>query len=59
MSCGEMQGIRKTYKGISAMKEEHKEEQSRYTVGFFLLLVILVSSVLAVMLKALLVWFSQ
>lgn len=41
------------------MKEEHKEEQSRYTFGFLLLIIILVASVLAVTLKSLLVWLSQ
>ncbi len=41
------------------MKEEHKEEQSRYTAGFFLLVIILVASVLAVTLKSLLVWLNQ
>jgi len=41
------------------MKEEHKEEQSRYTVGFFLLVLILLASVLAVTLKSFIVWLSQ
>lgn len=40
------------------MKEEHKEEQSRYTVAFFLLVLILVASVLAVTLKALIAWLG-
>ena len=41
------------------MKEEHKEEQKRYTIGFFLLMVILVASVLAVTFKSLIVWLGQ
>ncbi|GAB4338687.1 MAG: hypothetical protein Kow0099_13030 [Candidatus Abyssubacteria bacterium] len=40
------------------MKGEHKEDQSRYTVGFFLLVLILVASVLAVTLKALFAWLD-
>ena len=41
------------------MKNEHKEEQTRYTLGFFLFVLILIASVLAVTLKALLVWLGQ
>jgi len=41
------------------MKGEHKEVQSRYTVAFFVLVVILLASVLAVTLKALMVWLGE
>ncbi len=41
------------------MKGQHKEEQSRYTIGFFLLVLILVASVLAVTLKSLMIWLGQ
>lgn len=40
------------------MQNEHKEEQSRYTVGFFLLVLIIVASGLAVTIKSLLVWLG-
>lgn len=56
---GRQQGLRKALQGGGVMKEEHKEEQPRYTVGFFLLVLILVASVLAVTLKSLLVWLGQ
>jgi hypothetical protein len=42
-----------------SMQHEHKEEQSRYTIGFFLLVAILVASVLAVTVKVLIVWIGQ
>jgi hypothetical protein len=41
------------------MKEEHKEEQNKYTVAFFAVLIILIASVLAVTLKSFIVWFGQ
>jgi hypothetical protein len=41
------------------MKTEHKEEQNKYTVAFFVLVVILLASVLAVTLKSLIVWLNQ
>jgi len=41
------------------MKKEHKEAQRRYTMGFFLLMVILLASVLAVTLKSLIMWLHQ
>ncbi len=40
-------------------EEEHKEAHSRYTVGFFLVVLIIVASVVAVTLKALFVWLGQ
>lgn len=40
-------------------KEVHEEEQSRYTLGFFLFVLILVSSVAAVSIKAILLWLNQ
>ena len=42
-----------------SMERDHKEEQSRYTVGFFLLVAILIASVLAVTVKSLIVWMGQ
>ena len=40
-------------------KEVHEEEQNRYTLGFFLFVLILVSSVTAVAIKAILFWLNQ
>jgi len=40
------------------MKGEHKEQQNKYTVAFFVLLIILAASVLAVILKSLIVWLG-
>jgi hypothetical protein len=39
--------------------EEHKEEQNRYTIAFFVLVLILMASVLAVAVKSLLIWLNQ
>ena len=40
------------------MKEIHEEEQSRYTLGFFLFVLILLSSIAAVSVKAMLLWLN-
>ena len=44
---------------VAHMKEEHKEEQSRYTIGFVLLALIFLASVPAVTLKSLIVRLGQ
>jgi hypothetical protein len=41
------------------MREVHEEEQNRYTLGFFLFVLILLASVMAASIKALLVWLGQ
>lgn len=41
------------------MRGEHKEEQNRYTIAFFVLILILAASALAVTLKSLLIWLYQ
>ena len=40
-------------------KEVHEEEQNRYTLGFFLFVLILVSSVVAVSIKVIMLWLNQ
>lgn len=41
------------------MGEIHEQEQSRYTIGFLVLLFILLASVGAAALKAMLVWLGN
>jgi len=45
--------------GVIGMREVHEEEQNRYTLGFFLFVLILLASVVAASIKALLVWLGQ
>jgi hypothetical protein len=40
------------------MQNEHKEEQSRYTAGFFLLVLIIIILGLGITIKSLLVWLG-
>jgi hypothetical protein len=40
-------------------REVQEEEQSRYTLGFFLFVLVLVTSVAAVSIKAMLLWLNQ
>ncbi len=45
--------------GGNVMRGEHKEEQNRYTVAFFVLILILFASALAITLKSLIIWLYQ